>query len=126
MSASLPAAAAVLAIVAPAASNSASVMREPAPAPDCTATSAPRPMSFFTVSGEAATRVSSLSASAGTAIFIMGSCLTAPRSPEEARGRKSLASEDARGRLEEESSHQDEDHCDADRAPFRQADKEVV
>ena len=36
-----------------------------------TATSAPRPMNFLTVSGVAATRVSTLSASVGTAIFMV-------------------------------------------------------
>src|ERR1700704_1020163 len=41
------------------------------PAPGCTATSAPSPIIFFTVSGVAATRGSDGSASAATAIFIM-------------------------------------------------------
>src|SRR3954447_18051418 len=41
------------------------------PAPGCTATSAPSPIIFLTVSGVAATRGSDGSASAATAIFIM-------------------------------------------------------
>src|SRR5258706_14279508 len=70
MSASFSASAADLAIIAPAAAYSESGIREPAPAPDWIATSAPSAMNFFTVSGVAATRVSTLSASAGTEIFI--------------------------------------------------------
>src|SRR5436190_10201667 len=41
------------------------------PAPGCTATSAPSPIIFLTVSGVAATRGSDGSASAATAIFIV-------------------------------------------------------
>src|SRR5205085_6731772 len=58
------------ATVAPAASNSASGMPAPAPAPACTTTSAPRPLYLRTVSGVAATRVSTGSVSDRTAIRI--------------------------------------------------------
>src|SRR3954466_4445933 len=78
MSASFSAAAAVLALVAPAAAYSSSVKRDGAPAPLCTATSAPSAANFFTVSGVAATRVSALSTSAGTAIFIATFLLRTP------------------------------------------------
>jgi len=56
------------AIVAPAASNSASAIDAASPAPFSTATAAPRAANFFTVSGMAATRVSG-APSCRTAIF---------------------------------------------------------
>src|SRR5947209_19051958 len=56
--------------VAPADWYSASIMPDFTPAPAWTATSAPSPIYFFTVSGVAATRVSLGSASVGTAIRI--------------------------------------------------------
>src|SRR5690349_12360038 len=59
----------LLAILAPAASKSVSGTEARSPAPVSTATSAPRAMNFFTVSGIAAQRVSS-AASLRTAIFI--------------------------------------------------------
>src|SRR3954447_25115540 len=52
------------------------------PAPGCTATSAPSPIIFLTVSGVAATRGSDGSASAATAIFMMP-----PRPPAPERRR---------------------------------------
>ncbi len=55
------------AISAPAAANSASAMEACAPAPDCTATVMPRAISFLTVSGVAATRVSAAAVSFSTA-----------------------------------------------------------
>ena len=71
-SASLAASSARPAIVAPAASNSPSGMPAFRPAPACTATSAPKALYFFTVSGVAATRVSFPSVSERTAIRIEG------------------------------------------------------
>ena len=53
------ASAALAAMSAPAARNTSSEKRERPPAPDCTFTVQPNPFSFFTVSGETATRASS-------------------------------------------------------------------
>src|SRR5687767_6553847 len=55
-------------MLAPAASNSESLMEAPSPAPCSTTIAAPRAANFLTVSGMAATRVSS-PASLRTAIF---------------------------------------------------------
>ncbi len=67
------------AMVAPAFSYASSGMAAPSPAPFSTATSKPRLMSFFTVSGDAATRVSSGRCSLGIAIFIPGLSPCVPR-----------------------------------------------
>src|SRR5262249_37314806 len=71
-SASLTASWMVPAMFAPAASYSLSRKPEAAPAPDWTVTSAPSPVSRFTVSGVAATRASPAPASRATAMRIRG------------------------------------------------------
>src|SRR5882724_3505605 len=68
MSASLTPSAPTL---APAASYSASAIPDASPAPASTATLAPSPISFFTVSGVAATRGSPASISPGMAMAVM-------------------------------------------------------
>src|SRR6188472_3764455 len=55
--------------LAPADSNSESAKEDVAPAPFSTATFAPKPLNFFTVSGIAAQRVSPAAVSLRTAIF---------------------------------------------------------
>ena len=70
MSASRSASAALATISAPCALSTSSEKRERAPAPVSTFTLAPRPMSFLTVSGETATRGSSVP-SAVTAMVTM-------------------------------------------------------
>ena len=67
---SAPSASAGLPIVAPAAVYASSVKLAGTPAPACTITVCLPPTSFFTVSGEAATRVSPGRTSAGTPIFM--------------------------------------------------------
>src|SRR5690349_8575309 len=69
------------AMVAPAASYSASSMPDAAPAPDWTTTSTPRPFRRFTVSGVAATRASPAPASRATAMR-MHHVLSCCRHPE--------------------------------------------
>src|SRR6185436_10517817 len=80
------------------------------PAPVSTTISAPSALSFFTVSGVAATRGSAGSASAGTAIFIM------PPNPWS-----SLAA-----RSDEEISHQDQQDDKKDDAPLGERDEHRI
>jgi hypothetical protein len=70
MSASFSAAASSPAMLAPAARYASSRNAAFSPAPASTATSAPSATSYFTVSGEAATRVSLARRSRGMAIFM--------------------------------------------------------
>jgi len=76
ISAVFSAAAASLAMVAPASLKASSVIAAFSPAPVSTVTSKPRPMSFLTTSGDAATRVSPARRSFGIAIFMMLEFLT--------------------------------------------------
>ena len=79
MSAVFNAVAASLAMVAPASLNAASVKEASTPAPFSTTTVKPKPTSFFTKSGEAATRVSPGRRSFGMAIFMIGNYPLIPK-----------------------------------------------
>src|SRR5947209_18478514 len=86
------------------------------PAPACTATSAPSPRYFFTVSGVAATRVSLGSGSVGTAIRIKVS----------AERREPGLRPPARHRSEGQEGEDDEDADAVNRAPFHQVEKAPI
>src|SRR5688572_10558786 len=103
MSASLPT---FLPTLAPAASKSLSRIPERTPAPPSTATSAPSPISRFTVSGVPATRGSAGSDSAAIAIFM--------DTPSKAKG------------LGEEVGHQDQDDHDDAVRPLGELDEAFI
>src|SRR5437763_15906802 len=86
------------------------------PAPACTATSAPRPTYFFTVSGVAATRVSLESGSVGTAIRIR---VSAKRRQTAVRPREQRRSE-----CQESEANEDDDAVD--RAPLHQREEAPI
>src|SRR5258708_40034671 len=89
------------------------------PAPGCTATSAPSPISFLTVSGVAATRGSDGSASAPTAIFIMP-----PTAARIWRARGPRGGEPDRSG--QKNSHPDDDEDDKAPHPFHQRGEVLV
>src|SRR6476660_2769083 len=86
------------------------------PAPACTATSAPSPMYFLTVSGVAATRVSVGSGSVGTAIRIK---VSAKRRQTAGRPARALGSERQEGK-------DDEDDDAVDCAPLHQREEAPI
>src|SRR5215213_9541754 len=91
------------------------------PAPGCTATSAPSPIIFLTVSGVAATRGSDGSDSAATAIFIMPP--TAARCPRGC-SRSPLGREP--NRLRQKIGHPDQDDDDKSHDPFHERQKAQI
>src|SRR5271154_5171053 len=104
------------ATLAPAAVKSASRTPDLIPAPGSTATSAPSPIIFLTVSGVAATRGSPASVSAATATFMIPP--TAAR-PLSGRCRYSSGSG-------QENRHQDQDRDDDCHHHFHQRDEIAV
>src|SRR5438270_5516103 len=86
------------------------------PAPAWTATSAPNPIYFFTVSGVAATRVSLGSGSVGTAIRIK---VSAKRRETGVRPR-------ARRRSEGQEGENDKNDDAVKRAPFHQHEEAPI
>src|SRR5580692_12238060 len=105
------------ATAAPAAVKSASRMPDLIPAPGSTATSAPRPIIFLTVSGVAATRDSPASVSAATATFI-----NPPTAARPAIRPMSVCAVRSR----QEVRHQDDDDDDDDHHHFGQRDESTV
>src|SRR6187397_53809 len=84
------------------------------PAPGCTATSAPSPIIFLTVSGVAATRGSDRSASAATAIFIMP-----PTAARSRRGRLQAPNREP-NRSSQKIGHSHDDEDDNAHDPFHE------
>src|SRR5262249_9916290 len=113
---------------------------EPAPAPVCTATSAPRPFIRRTVSGVAATRGSPPSTSAGIAIFMLPPMAACQRSAGHTLSMDRARQSDLRmvtgppsgpcvnqpTTSGEEDGHEDEDHRQDDDGPLRELDEEPV
>src|SRR5947209_1732346 len=87
------------------------------PAPAFTATSAPSPIYFFTVSGVAATRVSLGSGSVGTAIRIKVSASV---------GKPQRQGPSGPMRSERQESENDEDDDAVDRTPFHQHEEAPI
>src|SRR4051812_16047513 len=91
------------------------------PAPGCTATSAPSPIIFLTVSGVAATRGSDGSASAATAIFIMP-----PTAARSHRRRCEASGCEEPNRSGQEIGHPDQDDDDKSQGPFHERQKTQI
>src|SRR5262249_17078347 len=89
--------------VAPTAVKSESGSPDLTPAPGSTATSAPRALNFFTVSGDAATRGSAGSISLATAIFMKPP--DDERRAQHGRCAGAIAAQRFRGRSEQEDRH---------------------
>src|SRR5271156_1175287 len=102
--------------LAPAAAKSASRIPDLIPAPGSTATSAPSPIIFLTVSGVAATRGSPASVSAATAIFI-----SPPTPARPLSGRCRFF-----GGSGQENRHQDDDSDDDRHHHFQQRNEIAV
>src|SRR5665647_215821 len=133
MSASLTASALT---VAPAAVNSESGSPDLMPAPGSTATSTPRALNFFTVSGDAATRGSEGSISLATAIFIRPPAARGAREqtsaystridtglrPERFLKSRRRAAARSPHRAGQEEPHHGDDEDDGESAVFHQHD----